>query len=205
MISQNIIKKIDFKKMQGIIPCIVQDYVSRQVLMLGFQNKEALEKTIKTKKVTFFSRTKKKLWTKGEESGNFLELKDIKIDCDKDTVLIIANPVGPTCHLGNFSCFGSEEISINFLETLMKVIQKRKKEKKENSYVCKVFDKGKNRIIQKVGEEAVETVIAAMQNNKKKFISESADLIFHFLILCVEKNISLNDIIQELYNRHEKN
>lgn len=198
------INKIDFDKMDGLVPAIITDNITGQVLMLGYMNKEAVQETIDKKKVTFYSRSKKRLWTKGETSGNYLNLVDIKIDCDNDTLLIAANPQGNTCHLDQYSCFGIEKDNYKFLNYLDNLIKTRKDELPENSYTSKLFKQGENRIIQKVGEEAVETVIAAKNNDRKEIINETADLLFHLLVMLNEKNISLNEVISELENRQKK-
>ena len=192
---------LNFQKLNNLVPAIIQDFRTKQVLMLGFMNEEAYEKTLKTKKVTFWSRTKKRLWTKGEESGNYLDVIDIKKDCDNDTLLILAKPVGDTCHKNIYSCFGAKESDILFLEELYDVISERKKSKNKNSYVNSLFEKGLDKIAQKVGEEATEVVIASKNKNKKEFISESADLIFHLLILLNVKGTKLNDVVEELVSR----
>lgn len=196
------IQELDFTKSGGLIPCIVQDATSLRVLMLGYANQEALEKTIQEKRVTFFSRTKKRLWTKGETSGHFLELVSIEKDCDNDTLLIKANPNGPVCHLGTDTCFG-EKNEIKGLEFLEKTIQHRKKNPKEGSYTNKLFDSGINKVAQKVGEEAVELVIEAKDNDKEKFLGEAADLMYHYLVLLAAKNYTLEDVIQVLKKRHK--
>lgn len=196
------ISKVDFDKMNGLVPAIVTDNFTGQVLMLGFMNREAVQKTINEKKVTFYGRSKKRLWTKGETSGNYLNLVDIKIDCDSDTLLISANPQGNTCHLEQYSCFGIERESYKFLKYLDNLIKDRKEKLPENSYTTKLFKEGENRIIQKVGEEAIETVIAAKNNNKEEIINESADLIFHLMVMLNEKDIALIDVISELEKRH---
>lgn len=194
--------KIDFDKMNGLVPAIITDNITGQVLMLGYMNKEAVQKTIDERKVIFYSRSKKRLWTKGETSSNFLNLIDIKLDCDYDTLLISANPEGNTCHLDQYSCFGVEKENYNFLKYLDELIKDRKQKLPENSYTTQLFKQGENRIIQKVGEEAVETIIAAKNNNREEIINESADLIFHLLVMLNEKNISLNEVISELEFRH---
>lgn len=198
------INKIDFDKMNGLVPAIIMDNITGQVLMLGYMNKEAVQETIDKKKVTFYSRSKKRLWTKGETSGNYLNLVDIKIDCDNDTLLIAANPQGNTCHLDQYSCFGIEKDNYKFLNYLDNLIKTRKDELPENSYTTQLFKQGENRIIQKVGEEAVEIVIAAKNNDRKEIINETADLLFHLLVMLNQKEISLNDVISELENRHKK-
>lgn len=198
------IEKLNFQKLNGIIPAVIVDASTDKVVMLGFMNKEALNKTLETRLVTFFSRTKNSLWTKGETSGNYLNLVDIKIDCDNDSLLIYANPQGPTCHTGNYSCFNVKKDSIKFLEELFELIKKRKIELPENSYTTKLFNQGENRIIQKVGEEAIETVIAAKNNDKVEIINEVSDLIYHLFVLLSEKEIELTEIVANLENRHNK-
>lgn len=189
----------------GLVPAIIQDAVTKNVLMLGYMNDAAYQKTIETKQVTFFSRSKQRLWTKGEESGHFLNLVDVKNDCDNDTLLIQVNPVGPTCHKGTDTCWQTENKSTyGFLSTLEDIIAERvsNKDTKE-SYVASLFDKGINKIAQKVGEEAVETVIEAMDNNDDLFLYESADLLFHYLMLLQAKGFTLKDIEDELKGRHK--
>ncbi len=196
--------EINFNKNNdGLVPVIIQDATTKNVLMLGYMNEEAYKKTIETKKVTFFSRTKNKLWTKGEESGNFLNLVDIKNDCDKDTLLIYVDPVGPTCHTGSDTCWNeNNEQSFGFLTELEKTIEDRKENQdNENSYVASLFRKGINKVAQKVGEEAVEVVIEAKDDNEKLFLDESADLLFHYLILLQAKGFKLNDIVKVLKSR----
>jgi phosphoribosyl-ATP pyrophosphohydrolase/phosphoribosyl-AMP cyclohydrolase len=190
---------------QGLIPAIIQDANTKNVLMLGYMNEEAYKKTLETKQVTFFSRSKNRLWTKGEESGNFLNLVDIKNDCDSDTLLIQVHPVGPTCHTGTDTCWGENNVeNYGFLSQLEQVIQNRKENaESESSYVASLFKKGINKIAQKVGEEAVETVIEAMDTNDELFLYESADLLFHYLILLQAKGYKLRDIVNELKGRHK--
>jgi len=198
--------KVDFNKNpDGLIPAIVQDATTKNVLMLGYMNAEALEKTQETKKVTFYSRSKQRLWTKGEESGNFLNLVDIKNDCDNDTLLISVNPVGPTCHTGSDTCWNEENISnFGFLSQLEEIIKRRRTAgESSTSYVASLFEKGINKIAQKVGEEAVETVIEAKDDNDELFLYESADLLFHYLILLQAKGFTLKDIEAELLKRHK--
>ncbi|MDO6808985.1 bifunctional phosphoribosyl-AMP cyclohydrolase/phosphoribosyl-ATP diphosphatase HisIE [Zobellia galactanivorans] len=198
--------KIDFNKNEdGLVPAIIQDAVTKNVLMLGYMNQEAFEITQETKKVTFFSRTKKRLWTKGEESGNFLILVDIKNDCDNDTLLVSVKPEGPTCHTGTDTCWSEENTSnFGFLSQLEQVIeQRRTASDSSKSYVASLFEKGVNKIAQKVGEEAVETVIEAMDSNDELFLYESADLLFHYLILLQAKGFTLKDIEAELVKRHK--
>ena len=198
--------KIDItKKAENLIPAIIQDNETKTVLMLGYMNQEALDMTLETQKVTFFSRSKNRLWTKGEESGNFLNLVSIKNDCDNDTLLIQANPVGPTCHTGSDTCWEDENTSnYGFLSKLENTIQERKENAtSEKSYVASLFEKGMNKIAQKVGEEAVEVVIEAKDNNDDLFLSESADLLFHYLILLQAKGFKLNDVVEVLKSREK--
>jgi phosphoribosyl-ATP pyrophosphohydrolase/phosphoribosyl-AMP cyclohydrolase len=198
--------KIDFTKSpDGLIPAIIQDANTKNVLMLGYMDQEAYETSQKTQKVTFFSRSKQRLWTKGEESGNFLELVDIKNDCDSDTLLVSVNPVGPTCHKGTDTCWAEENTqTYGFLSTLEQIITSRKNDQENpDSYVASLFRKGINKIAQKVGEEAVETVIEAKDNNEELFLNESADLLFHYLILLQAKGYTLEDIVQTLQKRHK--
>lgn len=192
------------KYSDGLVPAVIQDVSTNKVLMLGFINEEAVQKTQELKKVTFFSRSKQRLWTKGEESGNFLLLKDIKVDCDNDTLLIKATPVGPVCHTGADTCWNEENTNENFLEQLEKIIQQRKEAAADNSYVASLFKKGINKIAQKVGEEAVEVVIEAKDNDEGLFLNESADLLFHYLILLNAKGYSLKDVTNILQQRHKK-
>jgi phosphoribosyl-ATP pyrophosphohydrolase/phosphoribosyl-AMP cyclohydrolase len=196
---------IDFNKNNdGLVPAIIQDATTKNVLMLGYMNEEALNKTQSTKHVTFYSRTKKRLWTKGEESGNFLNLMDIKIDCDNDTLLIQANPEGPTCHKGTDTCWDENNLqNFGFLTRLEDIIKDRKTNSKpEESYVASLFEKGINKIAQKVGEEAVEVVIEAKDSNTELFLNESADLLFHYMILLQAKGFTLNDVVEILRKRH---
>ncbi len=196
---------IDYKKYaDGLVPAIVQDINTGVVLMLGFMNEEAVTKTISENKVTFYSRTKKRLWTKGEESGNFLLLKDIKSDCDNDTLLIKAEPVGPVCHTGTDTCWDESNTERGFLTFLESIIVSRKEGDDENSYVRKMFGKGLNKIAQKVGEEAVELVIEAKDDNEELFLGEAADLLFHYLLLLNAKGYKLQDVINVLKLRHTK-
>lgn len=197
--------KIDFNKNNdGLIPAIIQDGITNNVLMLGYMNQEAYDKTVSTKKVTFFSRSKNRLWTKGEESGNYLNLLEIKIDCDNDTLLIKVNPSGPTCHKGSDTCWNESNLqSYGFLSDLEQIINDRKENQNdENSYVASLFRKGINKIAQKVGEEAVEVIIEAKDDNDTLFLDESADLLFHYLILLQAKGFKFDDIIEALKKRH---
>ncbi|KAB1159929.1 bifunctional phosphoribosyl-AMP cyclohydrolase/phosphoribosyl-ATP diphosphatase HisIE [Tenacibaculum aiptasiae] len=192
---------IDFAKGNGLIPVIIQNNFTLQVLMLGYMNEAAFLKTQKEKRVTFYSRSKNRLWTKGEESGNFLEVKSIHLDCDEDTLLIKAVPQGPTCHKGTTSCF-SEETSKGFLYKLEETINNRIDDNVETSYTNKLYKRGINKVAQKVGEEAVELVIEAKDNNEELFKNEAADLLYHFLILLKTKNLSLLDIEETLSSRN---
>ena len=194
---------IDFKKGNGLVPVIIQDNTTMQVLMLGFMDKEALLKTEQESRVTFFSRSRNKLWTKGETSGNYLYVKDIRTDCDSDSILILADPAGPVCHTGSFSCFG-EDSARGFLYKLEGIISQRIDNDTEGSYTNKIFRKGINGIAQKVGEEAVELVIEAKDNNNDLFRNEAADLLYHLLILLKAKSVSLTDIEKVLSERHRK-
>lgn len=196
---------IDIKSAHGLIPAIIQDSETKNVLMLGYMNEESLQKTIETGKVTFFSRSKQRLWTKGEESGNFLELVNIKNDCDGDTLLIQAKPVGPTCHTGADTCWQEpNKQSFGFISNLENTIKTRRENADfEKSYVASLFEKGINKIAQKVGEEAVEVVIEAKDNNDHLFLDESADLLFHYLILLQAKGFELNDVVNVLKSRQK--
>lgn len=200
------IDKLNFKKLDGLIPAIIIDVNTDSVLMLGFMNEEALQTTLSIGKVTFFSRTKKQLWTKGETSGNFLFIEDIFTDCDNDTLLIYVTPKGNTCHLGNYSCFENIKRSDRkFLWQLFDLIKSRKELMPENSYTASLFKEGENRIIQKVGEEAVESIIAAKNNDKEEIINEVSDLIFHLFVMLIEKNIGFDEIVINLKKRHKSN
>ena len=193
----------DFSKStDGLIPVIIQDNITNVVLMLGYMNQEAFNKTQQEKRVTFFSRSKNRLWTKGEESRNFLNVHSLLIDCDNDTILIKATPMGPTCHTGTDTCFNEKNVSVNFLTELETIIRDRKNNPTESSYVASLFTKGINKIAQKVGEEAVEVVIEAKDNNDGLFKDEAADLLFHYLILLQAKNATLNDIVTVLKSRN---
>lgn len=195
---------IDFTKSEGLVPAIIQDVATNKVLMMGYMNKEAFEKTQKEGKVTFFSRSKKRLWTKGETSENYLMVKEILLDCDGDTLLIKAVPAGPTCHTGADTCWKEKnEDKTAFLIHLKKIIRDRKNRPNEKSYTSSLFEKGINKIAQKVGEEAVELVIEAKDDNKELFVGEAADLLFHYLVLLEKKNIDLDEIIDELGKRHK--
>ncbi len=195
--------KLDFKKSGGLVPCIVQDANTRVVLMLGYMNEEALNKTLNEKRLTFFSRTKKRLWTKGETSKNYLTLVDVTVDCDNDTLLFKVNPAGPACHTGADTCFNekNEEQGLGFLDT---IIQERKNNPKEGSYTNQLLNAGINKIAQKVGEEAVELVIEAKDNYKELFLGEAADLMYHYQVLLAAKGFKLEDVIAVLRSRHIK-
>ncbi|MBL0744096.1 bifunctional phosphoribosyl-AMP cyclohydrolase/phosphoribosyl-ATP diphosphatase HisIE [Chryseolinea lacunae] len=196
-------RTIHFSKTDGLVPCVIQDAKTLRVLMLGYMNEEAYTKTLAEKKVTFFSRSKQRLWTKGETSGNFLHLVEIAIDCDGDTLLIKANPQGPVCHTGADTCFNETNERWD-LATLEAVIQDRKANPTAGSYTASLFDKGINKVAQKVGEEAVELVIEAKDNNTELFLGEASDLMFHYLVLLTAKGHSLNDVLDVLKKRHGK-
>lgn len=199
--------KIDFDKMGGLVPAIIQDAVTKNVLMLGFMNEEAYQKTIDTKKVTFWSRTRNCLWTKGETSGNYLNLVDIKLDCDNDTLLVKVHPQGPTCHLGTDTCWG-EDNSLNpilFLSELQNFIDKRHQEMPEKSYTTSLFKKGINKMAQKVGEEATETIIEATNGTNEQLVYESSDLLYHLIVMLTAKGLSIEDVASELIKRHDPN
>lgn len=196
---------VDFEKVNGLVPAIIQDVDTGAVLMLGYMNQEALDHTLETGKVTFFSRTKERLWTKGETSGNFLLLKSIKLDCDNDTLLIKAKPIGPVCHKGDDTCFEQENKSKTyFIDHLRSIIKGRKDNPDEKSYTASLFAKGINKIAQKVGEEAVEIVIEAKDDNKDLFLGEAADLLFHYLVLLEAKGYELDEVMDVLIKRHQK-
>jgi phosphoribosyl-AMP cyclohydrolase / phosphoribosyl-ATP pyrophosphohydrolase len=197
--------KIDFDKMGGLVPAIIQDAVTLKVLMLGFMNGEAYKKTKKEGRVTFYSRTKNRLWTKGEESGNFLNVKEILEDCDNDTLLIKADPVGPVCHTGADTCFFEvNESGLSFLRQLQNLIAERKRDLPADSYTTKLFNAGINKIAQKVGEEAVELVIESKDSNDELFLNEAADLTYHLLVLLTQKGFDLADVVKILEQRHSK-
>ena len=196
-------KQINFSKLNGLVPCIVQDADTQVVLMLGFMNEEALQKTTREKKVTFFSRTKQRLWTKGETSGNAFHLVDILQDCDQDTLLIKVNPSGPACHTGADTCFKEQNERWN-LSALEAVIESRKSNPVKGSYTTTLFESGINKIAQKVGEEAVELIIEAKDNDKSLFLNEAADLLYHYLVLLQAKEFSLKDVVAVLKERHNK-
>jgi len=195
------ISKLDFKKTNGLIPCVVQDDKTLNVLMLGYMNEEALQKTITNKRLTFFSRTKQRLWTKGETSGNYLNLVSIDQDCDNDSLLIKVQPQGPTCHTGTDTCFGKKN-EANGLTFLERIIQDRKRNPKPGSYTNSLLDSSINKIAQKVGEEAIELVIESKDDNKDLFLNEAADLMYHYLLLLVAKGHKLDEVVAILKQRH---
>ncbi|MGO1596010.1 MAG: bifunctional phosphoribosyl-AMP cyclohydrolase/phosphoribosyl-ATP diphosphatase HisIE [Sphingobacterium sp.] len=194
--------EIDFEKTNGLVPVVIQDHQTLEVLMLGYMNQEAWERTIQDQKVTFYSRSKGRIWTKGETSGNFLQVISTHIDCDRDTILIKAEPQGPTCHTGNRSCFDTP-YNQNFLLELERIVQRRIDFPQEESYVNRLRGRGINKIAQKVGEEAVETVIAALAESEEDFTNETSDLLFHLILLIREKGLSLEQIAKNLEGRHQ--
>jgi phosphoribosyl-ATP pyrophosphohydrolase/phosphoribosyl-AMP cyclohydrolase len=196
-------QNLNFDKLNGLIPAIIQDYSTREVLMLGFMNRESYKKTVEKEMVTFYSRTRNKLWTKGESSGNYLQVKEIIPDCDKDTLLILAESTGPVCHTGNKTCF-KEYSQVFDLHYLQEIIFQRKKMMPGNSYTTRLFEKGINKIAQKVGEEAVELIIEAKDQNNDLFLNEAADLIFHLLVLLSAKNLEIKDVVNVLEKRHKQ-
>ncbi|MBK4775459.1 bifunctional phosphoribosyl-AMP cyclohydrolase/phosphoribosyl-ATP diphosphatase [Candidatus Pantoea edessiphila] len=207
MLNINELSFLDWKKTQGMIPTIIQHYVSGQVLMHGYMNKQALEYSLTKGNITFFSRTKRRLWTKGEKSGNVLKLIDIKMDCDHDSILILVNPTGPTCHLGNTSCFSNIETNLLFLYKLEKLLFERKNDNPEISYTARLYARGTKRIAQKIGEEGIECALAAISrsNNNQELINETSDLIYHLLVLLNDQNLDLSVIIKNLKKRHINN
>ncbi|HMA62486.1 MAG TPA: bifunctional phosphoribosyl-AMP cyclohydrolase/phosphoribosyl-ATP diphosphatase HisIE [bacterium] len=196
------IDKLDFEKVKGLIPAIIQDASTSKVLMLGYMNREALEKTLEINKVTFFSRTKQRLWTKGETSQNYLIPREISQDCDNDTLLIKAEPKGPVCHTGADTCFFEENKNEPFLYQLENVILDRKENPQQDSYTCQLLEQGTNKIAQKVGEEATELIIEAIDNNIERLKEETADFLYHLLVLLRDKNIDLDELMQVLEERH---
>lgn len=200
--------KIDFEKMGGLVPAIIQDADTRKVLMLGFMNEEAYQKTLDTGHVTFWSRTRQTLWTKGETSGHFLNLVDMKLDCDQDTLLVQVHPIGPTCHTGTDTCWGEDNTAqqgsaLLFLSELQDFINRRKEEMPEGSYTTKLFRDGVNKIAQKVGEEALETVIEATNGTSDHLVYEASDLLYHLVVLLAEKGLRIEDVAEELHRRHD--
>ena len=196
-------KQLDWQKVDNLMPVIIQHYVSGEVLMLGYMNQEALAQTQSSGKVTFYSRTKQRLWTKGETSGNFLNVVSISSDCDNDTLLILVNPIGPTCHTGANSCFTNSKTEWNFLYDLEQLLASRKQADPQSSYTAKLYHDGTKRIAQKVGEEGVETALAATVHDKEELKNESADLIYHLLVLLQDQNLALQDVIGILKARHK--
>ncbi len=204
--QEKLAERIDWDKVDGLVPAIVQDFQTSQVLMMGYMNPEALEKTLATKQVTFFSRTKSRLWTKGETSGNVLQLKNISLDCDGDTLLVRADPIGPTCHTGTTTCFdadGQEESQLVWLSQLEKLLGERKSADPESSYTASLYARGTKRISQKVGEEGVEVALAATAGDREEVICESADLMYHLLVLLQDQGLSMSDVISKLKERHK--
>lgn len=198
-------ERINWEKVDGLVPAIVQDFQSSQVLMMGYMNQDALNKTFETNNVTFFSRTKQRLWTKGETSGNILQLVNMSLDCDNDTLLVNVNPVGPTCHLGNATCWdldSQDESQMVWLSQLEKLIADRKNADPESSYTASLYARGTKRISQKVGEEGVEVALAATSGDKAELVCESADLIYHLMVLLQDQGLSINDIVNKLKERH---
>lgn len=197
---------LDFNKMNGLVPAIIQDAETAKVLMLGYMNQEAYDKTVKTGLVTFYSRTRQRLWTKGEESGNFLDVVSIKEDCDHDTLLIQVHPRGPVCHTGTDTCWGEENREpVMFLKELQAFIQKRHEEMPEGSYTTSLFQSGINKMAQKVGEEAVETIIEAANGTNDRLIYEGSDLLYHLIVMLTAKGLSIEDLAKELEDRHKPN
>lgn len=188
---------------RGLIPAIIQDADTRVVLMMGYMNRESLDQTLKAGKVCFFSRSRQKLWTKGEESGHFLHLVDLKADCDRDTLLVKVRPVGPTCHTGADTCWNEENTDADFLFFLQRFLQKRKNDSPEESYTARLISRGINKVAQKVGEEAVELVIEAKDDEEELFLNEAADLMYHYIVLLIAKGYGLEDVIEVLKKRHK--
>lgn len=203
MLNNDDLKRLDFEKGNGLMPAVIQNAVSGRVLMLGYMNREALDKTINSGRVTFWSRSKNRLWTKGETSGNFLDFVDVALDCDGDSLLILANPQGPTCHLGKESCFGDLAPAHEFLARLEKILAERKTASPESSYTASLYARGTKRIAQKVGEEAVETALAATVHDREETINEASDLLYHLLVLLQQENLDLAIITENLKKRHE--
>ncbi|WP_217541002.1 bifunctional phosphoribosyl-AMP cyclohydrolase/phosphoribosyl-ATP diphosphatase HisIE [Vibrio metschnikovii] len=205
-IEPALVERIDWQKVDGLIPAIVQDFDSSQVLMMGYMNPEALEVTLATKQVTFYSRSKQRLWTKGETSGHVLQLRNLALDCDQDTLLVKVNPIGPTCHTGTTTCWdgdSQEESQLVWLHQLEQLLAARKSASPESSYTASLYASGTKRIAQKVGEEGVEVALAAATGDKAEMISESADLIYHLLVLLQDQGLALSDVIDKLKQRHQ--
>ncbi|CED71101.1 histidine biosynthesis bifunctional protein HisIE [includes: phosphoribosyl-AMP cyclohydrolase and phosphoribosyl-ATP pyrophosphatase] [Aliivibrio wodanis] len=206
MSQQELATRIDWEKVDGLVPAIIQDFGSSQVLMMGYMNQEALAKTLETEKVTFFSRTKNRLWTKGEESGNSLNLVNVSLDCDNDTLLIKVNPVGPTCHTGTTTCWDgdkTEETQLVWLHQLEQLLAERKNADPDSSYTASLYARGTKRISQKVGEEGVEVALAATSGDKAELVCESADLLYHLFVLLQDQGLSFDDVINKLKERHK--
>ncbi|WP_332419932.1 bifunctional phosphoribosyl-AMP cyclohydrolase/phosphoribosyl-ATP diphosphatase HisIE [Vibrio metschnikovii] len=204
--EQPLVERIDWQKVDGLIPAIVQDFDSSQVLMMGYMNPEALEVTLTTKQVTFYSRSKQRLWTKGETSGHVLQLRNLALDCDQDTLLVKVNPIGPTCHTGTTTCWdgdSQEESQMVWLHQLEQLLAARQSADPESSYTASLYASGTKRIAQKVGEEGVEVALAAATGDKAELISESADLIYHLLVLLQDQGLALSDVIDKLKQRHQ--
>lgn len=199
---QDFISKVDFSKGEGLVPAIVQDSRTGKVLMLGYMDAVALQLSLEGKRVTFYSRSRQRIWTKGESSGHFLYLEDIRLDCDRDTLLVLARPEGPVCHTGADTCFDESNEPGDFLHHLERVIQRRKSASPDSSYTASLFHKGIHKVAQKVGEEAVELVIEAMDNRPDLFLEEAADLMFHYLVLLAAKGVALDDVLGVLEQRH---
>lgn len=206
MSQQELATRIDWEKVDGLVPAIIQDFGSSQVLMMGYMNQEALAKTLEIEKVTFFSRTKNRLWTKGEESGNSLNLMNVSLDCDNDTLLIKVNPVGPTCHTGTTTCWDgdkTEETQLVWLHQLEQLLAERKNADPDSSYTASLYARGTKRISQKVGEEGVEVALAATSGDKAELVCESADLMYHLFVLLQDQGLSFDDVINKLKERHK--
>nr|VVV03696.1 Phosphoribosyl-AMP cyclohydrolase [Aliivibrio wodanis] len=206
MSQKELATRIDWEKVDGLVPAIIQDFGSSQVLMMGYMNQEALAKTLETEKVTFFSRTKNRLWTKGEESGNSLNLVNVSLDCDNDTLLIKVNPVGPTCHTGTTTCWDgdkTEETQLVWLHQLEQLLAERKNADPDSSYTASLYARGTKRISQKVGEEGVEVALAATSGDKAELVCESADLLYHLFVLLQDQGLSFDDVINKLKERHK--
>ncbi|MGR5501707.1 bifunctional phosphoribosyl-AMP cyclohydrolase/phosphoribosyl-ATP diphosphatase HisIE [Vibrio sp. DNB22_10_4] len=204
--AADLTQRIDWEKVDGMVPAIVQDFQSSQVLMMGYMNPAALEKTLDTEQVTFLSRTKSRLWTKGETSGNVLQLKNISLDCDNDTLLVKVDPIGPTCHTGTTTCFDGdpqEESQMVWLHQLEQLLAARKDADPESSYTASLYARGTKRISQKVGEEGVEVALAATSGDKDELVCESADLIYHLMVLLQDQGLSMNDVVNKLKERHK--
>lgn len=204
--AKSLVDRIDWDKVEGLVPAIVQDFQSSQVLMMGYMNPDALEKTLETEQVTFFSRTKSRLWTKGETSGNVLQLKNISLDCDNDTLLVLVDPIGPTCHTGTTTCFDADQQEASqlvWLHQLESLLAARKDADPDSSYTASLYARGTKRISQKVGEEGVEVALAATSGDKAELVCESADLIYHLIVLLQDQGLSMNDVINKLKERHK--